>query len=67
MDMNKDKILEQIRQRALREARQLAGQFARAASEDREAILASLEFEQWLAEASGEFLSADPQTRPNSR
>ena len=34
-----------------REAAHLAGEFARAASEEREEILAALEFEQWLAQA----------------
>ena len=39
-----------IKAKALREAKYLAGEFARAASVDREHILAALEFEQWLAE-----------------
>ena len=46
-------MLELIRRRSEREAARLAGEFARAASEDREAILAELEFEQWLADGCG--------------
>jgi hypothetical protein len=44
-------VLDAIRQRAEQEAMRLAGQFAKAAAEDKEAILAGLEFEQWLAES----------------
>lgn len=47
----KDLMLSRIRARSLAEAEFLAGEFARAASEEREAILAALEYEQWLAEA----------------
>ena len=47
----KDLILRRIRERAIEEAEHLAGEFARAASEEKEAILAGLEFEKWLAEA----------------
>ena len=47
----KDILLEAIRQRSEREAGRLAGEFARAASEEKEAILAALEIEQWLAES----------------
>ena len=47
----KDLILRKARERALEEAEFLAGEFARAASEEKEAILAALEFEKWLAEA----------------
>jgi len=53
----KDLALRRIRERALEEARFLAGDFARAASEEKEAILASLEFEQWLAEACDDALN----------
>ena len=56
----KDIRLEQIRRRSLGEARQLAGEFARAASEDREAILAALEFEKWLAESCADALADRP-------
>ena len=57
MEEIKDILLEAIRQRSEREAARLAGEFARAASEDREAILAAMEFERWLAECC-----ADAQT-----
>jgi hypothetical protein len=42
-------ILKALCKRAEREAARLAGEFARAAAEEKEAILAALEFEQWLA------------------
>lgn len=54
MDNEKDQMLAVIKAQAEREARILAGEFARAAEEDREAILAGLEIEQWLAESCGE-------------
>ena len=47
----KDLFLQKVRERAIEEAEFLAGEFARAASGEKEAILASLEFEKWLAEA----------------
>ena len=47
----KDVILKRIQRQAWAEAGRLAGEFARAASEDKEAILAQLEFERWLASA----------------
>ena len=50
MGQIKNKIVEFIGQQAEQEARQLAGEFARAASEDREQILAQLQYEHWLAE-----------------
>ena len=49
MDDLKDAMLAVIQARAEEEAAALAGEFARAASEEREVILAALEFEQWLA------------------
>ena len=48
MNLWKDKMIEQIRLKLEAEAAYLAGEFARAASEEREAILAEMEFEQWL-------------------
>ncbi len=45
MSWMKDIMLEAVRRRSEREAAHLAGEFARAASEEREAILAALEFE----------------------
>ena len=52
----KDLILRRIRDRARSEAEFLAGEFARAASEEKEAILAGLELEQWLADACDDVL-----------
>ena len=49
MQTNKDELLRHIRKQSMAEARYLAGEFVRAASEQREAILAALEIEQWLA------------------
>ena len=46
----KEVMLEVVRHRAEAEARRLSCEFVRAASEDKEAILAALEFEKWLAE-----------------
>ena len=48
MEPIKDALLEVIQARAEDEARTLAGAFAHAASRDKEAILAELEFEQEL-------------------
>ena len=56
METIKKQIVAEIRKRALAEARLLAGEFARAASADREAILAQLEHERWLAEACDDAL-----------
>ena len=50
MENPKDSLIEAIRERADLEAMRLAGEFARAASEDREAILAALEIEQWVGD-----------------
>jgi len=50
----KDERIREIRVRAEREAAYLAGEFARAASEEREAILAALEEEKWLAQTCRE-------------
>ena len=47
----KDDLLRVIQARAEEEARALASEFARAASEEREAILAELEFDQWLTDS----------------
>jgi hypothetical protein len=51
MSWMKDIMLEAVRRRSEAEAAHLAGEFARAAAEDREAILAALEFEEWFAQA----------------
>jgi len=50
MQINKDEVVRAIRAKARHEAADLAGEFARAASQDKERILASLEYEKWLAE-----------------
>ena len=57
MSKLKNRIVELIGEQAEQEAAQLAGEFARAASEDREQILAQLQYEQWLAETCWECLS----------
>ena len=46
----KDEMVRLIGERAKKEAAYLAGEFARAASKDREDLLAALEYEKWLAE-----------------
>ena len=51
MQTDKERIIRRIEAKALQEAGYLAGEFARAASAEREAILAALEMERWLAEA----------------
>ena len=56
MKQIKDILVEEIRRRADKEAAYLAGEFARAASEERAAFLDALEFEQWLAECCWECL-----------
>ena len=57
----KDVILKRIQRQAQVEAEHLAGEFARAAAEEKEAILAGLEFEKWLAEACLDALDESPQ------
>jgi hypothetical protein len=44
-------VLDRVRWRAEREAARLAAEFVRCQPSDREAVLAALEFEQWMAEA----------------
>ena len=51
MQTDKERIIRRIEAKALQEAGYLAGEFARAASSEREEILAALEVERWLAEA----------------
>lgn len=51
MENPKDLLIEAIRQRSERESACLATEFARAASQDKEAILAELELERWVAES----------------
>ena len=63
MDNTKDFLLQVIRRRSERELASLAGEFARAASEGREAILAAMEFERWLAECCAEAQTGLPRVR----
>ena len=56
MNSVKHQMLAVIQARAECEARILAAEFARAAAEDRDAILAGVEFEQWLAESCGDLV-----------
>ena len=51
MQTRKDRIIRLIRARAESEVEKLAGDFARSASADKEAILAALKIERWLAES----------------
>ena len=55
-----DVMLVRIQRQAEARARILAGEFARAASQDKEAILAELEYEKWLAEACADALPEPP-------
>jgi hypothetical protein len=54
LSIQKSDLLALIEAQAEQEARALASEFVRAAEGDREAILAALEFEQWLAESCGD-------------
>ena len=51
MQTGKEHILRAIEVKARREAEYLAGEFARAASAEKEDILAALEMERWLADS----------------
>ena len=55
----KDQMIRVIQYKAEQDAAELAGEFARAASEDREEIFAALEFEKWLAETCEVCLEKD--------
>ncbi len=59
MSEMKDQMIRLIQYKAEQDAAELAGEFARAASEDREEILAALEFEKWLAETCAVCLEKD--------
>ena len=59
-----DVMLVRIQHQAEARARILAGEFARAASQDKEAILAELEFEKWLADACTDALPEPPPEPP---
>jgi len=51
MQTGKERVLRMIEARAQQEAEYLVGDFARAASAEREEILAALEIERWLAQS----------------
>jgi hypothetical protein len=55
----KDQVIALIQYKAEQDAAELAGEFARAASEEKEDILAALEFEKWLAETCAVCLEKD--------
>ena len=55
----KDQLVALIQYKAEQDTADLAGEFARAASEDREEILAALEFKKWLAETCAVCLEKD--------
>ena len=65
MDALRNIMLVEVKQKAQREARHLAGEFARAAARDREAIFAALEFEQWLAAGCADCLAGSGLTPAN--
>ena len=50
MTVDKDRIIRDIEEKARRRVAELSKEFARAKSEDKEEILAEMEFERWLAE-----------------
>jgi len=52
----KDQILQFVRDNAARQAAKLAGEYVRATAEEREAILAGLDFERWLEQSCQECL-----------
>jgi hypothetical protein len=55
----KDQMIRLIQYKAEQDAAELAREFARAASEEKEEILAALEFEKWLAETCAVCLEKD--------
>ena len=60
MKTTKDMLLEDILARSREEAGRLSREFVRAASEEREAILAQLQLEQWMAETCEICLNPSP-------
>ena len=66
MDETKDRILDAIRRKAEARAAYLSGEFARVASEEKEAIFDALAFEKWLAESCWECLGGGSSHRPGS-
>ena len=55
----KDQMIRLIQYKAEQDVAELAGEFARAASEEKEEFLAALEFEKWLAETCAVCLEKD--------
>jgi hypothetical protein len=51
MNLFKDQIIQTIGNNAAQRVSSLAGQFTRSVPQEKEAILAGLEFERWLAES----------------
>ena len=54
MDARKVWLLRKIEGRSRRTAESLAGQLAHSSAEEKEAIMAGIEFEQWFADACEE-------------
>ena len=59
MSRAKDRMLDVIRCETEREVSHLAGEFVRAASEEKGALLDALGFEKWLAESCRECLDGE--------
>ena len=55
----KDELIKVIKYKAEQDAAELSGEFACAASEEKEEILAALEFEKWLVETCAVCLEKD--------
>jgi uncharacterized membrane protein len=53
--------------RARRAVEDLSIEFARAASEEKETLLAAIEFERWMADACDTCLAQDDETPRDSR
>ncbi len=67
MDPVNDRILRTIEADARAEVAHLAGEFARAASTEKEAIFAAMEYERWLADSSHEALAQTDRRHPPKR
>ena len=55
----KDQIVALIQYKAEQDVAKLAGEFARASSEEKEELLAALEYNKWLAETCAVCLEED--------
>ena len=51
MDKLKDKIIRLIQQNSIKRAGKLSGEYIQAKPEEKETIIAGIEFEKWMAEA----------------